>query len=450
MTDREFEQIIIKAIYANPSIASKVIPVLNDTWFFDPDHKYIARAIMKYRGDYGERPNAIEMKMLLTDPRSVAEFETCMAIPDEQVTTDFTINVIEEFVRRRLVKIVTDGAQEYARTGLKNTSFADDMATAESFSFDTNLGVDFLENPNFLYEGIVANEKIYPMGVKTMDDMIGGGLHEDSMTIFLAPTNVGKTLSFCSVAASLLLMNKRVLYITMEDSELKIYQRIAQNLMDLTQTELKTMTKEAFMKRFNMMKQRCMNGKLMIRHYPEFSTNPMMINAYIKELKEKNKFVPEVVIVDYIGCMVPNGKPGKDMNDNTRLMLVAMQMRAIATTYHFPLLTGAQVNRGGYGSADIGLDDVASSFDQVTKADAIFAITQPPELKAGGMYKVALVKTRYGINGPTVTTIGVDIEKQRLQDLSYSEQTTAHDIMEPAAEIPDTSATNEVDFNDFT
>ena len=91
-----------------------------------------------------------------------------------------------------------------------------------------------------------------------------------------------------------------------------------------------------------------------------------------------------------------------------------------------------------------------SSFDQVTKADAIFAITQPPELKQGGMYKVALVKTRYGINGPTVTTIGVDIEKQRLQDLSYGAQQDAQQILQPTADIPDTSATDEVNYNDFT
>ena len=44
-------------------------------------------------------------------------------------------------------------------------------------------------------------------------------------------------------------------------------------------------------KRFNLMKQRCTNGKLMIRHYPEFSTNPMMINAYIKELNGKVTYI---------------------------------------------------------------------------------------------------------------------------------------------------------------
>ena len=73
------------------------------------------------------------------------------------------------------------------------------------------------------------------------------------------------------------------------------------------------------------------------------------------------------------------------------------------------------------------------------------------QMKAqGGMYKVALVKTRYGINGPTVTTIGVDIEKQRLQDLSYGAQQDAQQILQPTADIPDTSATDEVNYNDFT
>lgn len=420
MTDREFEQVVIKTIYANPTVAGKITPMLDETWFLDPDHKYIAKAIIKHNAAWGECPNAIEVKRALTDERSVAEFDTCMTIPDENVNTPYILKEIEEFVRRRMVKRVNDMAMEYCRTGNIKISLADEMATAESFTFDDKLGVDFLDEPNFLFDGIVANEKIFPMGVQTMDDMIGGGVHENSLVLLMSQTNAGKTLIQCSMAASMLLAGKKVLYLTFEDPELKIYQRIAQNLMDLTQNQLKTMTRENFLQRFEQVKQRCIGGRLKIKHQPEFTTNALMINSMLRELKEREHFEPEVIFIDYIGCMIPNGY-SKDMNDNTRLTQVAMQVRAIATTYHLPVISAAQINRGGYGSADVGLDDAADSFGQMTKADAVFIVTRPPEMEKAGMYKIFLGKTRYGITGPTMTTIGVDTEKQRIYDLTQQQ-----------------------------
>jgi len=235
-------------------------------------------------------------------------------------------------------------------------------------------------------------------------------------------TNIGKTLMLCSMAASMLLAGKKVLYLSFEDPELKIYQRIAQNLMDLTQSQLKTMTRDTFLQRFEQVKQRCIGGRLKIKHQPEFTTNALMINSMLKEYKEREHFEPDVIFIDYIGCMIPNGY-SKDMNDNTRLTQVAMQVRAIATTYHLPIVSAAQVNRGGYGSADVGLDDAADSFGQMTKADAVFIITRPPEMEKAGMYKIFLGKTRYGITGPTMTTIGVDTEKQRIYDLTQQQVT---------------------------
>ena len=52
------------------------------------------------------------------------------------------------------------------------------------------------------------------------------------------------------------------------------------------------------------------------------------------------------------------------------------------------------------------------------KADAVFAITQTPEMKDQGMYNVQLLKTRYGNQRGQFVTIGVNIEKQRIFDLN--------------------------------
>lgn len=417
MTDTEYEQVVIKTLYANSDVSSKILPDLKEEWFSHVDHKYIIKAIINYNTEFSALPNIIEMRRLLTDQRTVDIFNKCMSIPDEDVNTPYMLEEIQSFVRKRLLKNVGMMIADYCISGRSNVSFADESAYAESFTFDTKIGFSFFEEPEKIFKGIVTNEKLYPSGCKTLDDLIGGGFHEKSLNLILSGTNIGKTLIMCSIAASMVLANKNVLYVSFEDSELKIGQRIIQNLFDITQTELRALNKEGYGKLWLKMKSQIGNNKLIIKEYSEGCVNALTLKALIKELKDKKNFVPEVLIIDYIGCMIPNGRMNPNMNDNTRLLNVSAQVRSIGMEMGIPIISASQSNRGGYNKAEIGLDDTADSFGQTMKADAIFGITQPPELKDANMYNVKLLKTRYGNMRGSTVTIGVNIEKQKIYDL---------------------------------
>ena len=97
MTDSEFEKVVIKTLYANPDASSKIIPELDVNWFIQVDHKYIVDAIASYNAKYSTLPNAIEVKRLLKDERSVEEFDKCMAIPDADVNTPYILDEISNF-----------------------------------------------------------------------------------------------------------------------------------------------------------------------------------------------------------------------------------------------------------------------------------------------------------------------------------------------------------------
>lgn len=231
----------------------------------------------------------------------------------------------------------------------------------------------------------------------------------------------GKTLIMCSLATNLILNGHNVLYVTFEDPENKIASRIAQNMFDVTQAQYKHMSLQDFGKAFSKVKQTLKGNKLVIKEFPECSTNALMIKSLIKELDEKQNFKPDILFIDYIGCMIPNGRPNPNLNTNTTLMLIASQIRAVGMELGIPVISGAQTNRGGYGTAEISLNDAADSFSSTMKADAIFGITQPEEFKEQGMYLVKLLKTRYGNQRGENVTIGVDIEKQRIFDINSSQ-----------------------------
>ena len=336
---------------------------------------------------------------------------------------------------------------EYCSSGKAKGSFADDMAYAESFSFDTKVGFSFFEEPEMIFNNIITKEAVLPTGCKSLDEMIGGGLHPKSISEILASTNVGKTLIMCSITSALVLGGWKVLYISFEDSELKIGQRIMQNIFDVTQTELRSLNKEAYAKLWKRKTVGIGHNKLVIKEYSEGCINALALKALIQELKEKRGFVPDVLVIDYIGCMIPNGKPNPSENDNSKLREICAQVRSIGMEMNIPVLTAAQSNRGGYGKAELGLDDTADSFGQTMKADVIFGITQTPELKEANMYTVKLLKTRYGQPKSLVVTIGVDTEKQRIYDLkSFDSKPNASNI--PGQDVVNEKI-NESDLNNF-
>ena len=99
-----------------------------------------------------------------------------------------------------------------------------------------------MDEPERIYEEVIKNEKVVGTGLKALDELLKGGFHEKSLTLLLSPTNIGKTLWMCALAKNMLQAGYNVLYITFEDSENKIGQRITQNLFDLSRDDLKAMS----------------------------------------------------------------------------------------------------------------------------------------------------------------------------------------------------------------
>jgi len=414
----DFEKLIIKALYSNKEVESKVIPELKSEWFFSGEAINIVNNIIEFNGKYNKMPNVIETERILKDDRVLTYFKECLSLQDEEVNTEFILGEIEEFVKKKLLINTSSKIQSYVLENKKiEGSFSDLVSDAETFSFDTSIGFSFFEDPQRLYEDANVKEKIFGSGLNTIDELLSGGFHEKSLNLIMGGTNIGKTLVLCSLATNFVLGGSKVLYITFEDSENKIASRIAQNMFDISQEQYKTMSKENFAKVFLEKKKVIGGNNLVIKEYPEGTVNALMLKSLLKDLGEKKDFKPDILIIDYIGCMIPNGKLNPNMNTNSILTFVSMQVRSIAMEFGFPIISGSQTNRGGYQNPDIDLSDSADSFGQNMKADAVIGITQTPDLKLQNIYNLIVLKTRYGNKRGETATIGVNIEKQKIFDI---------------------------------
>ncbi len=102
---------------------------------------------------------------------------------------------------------------------------------------------------------------------------------------------------------------------------------------------------------------------------------------------------------------------------------IAEEMRGMAVEHGLPIMTATQVNRQGFVSTDIGLEDTSESFGLPATADFMFALMSTEKLEQLNQIKVKQLKNRY--NDPTYHRsfiIGVDRSKMKLYDVEESAQ----------------------------
>lgn len=424
MNPVEFERIIIKFLFEDEHLRDKIYFYLKpDIFNTESYNEIIFIETLKFTEKYERFPTVLEFKTFLKSPDVLKHFiEVILPIDTTEYKSDFLISEIEDFIQDRLlmesaknlVKAIKDKKGGKVDAG----PIQEDISDAMAFSFDDHVGLEFFENPDTIYESLNDKENIVPSDIDELNNKIEGGFHEKSLTLLMAGTNVGKTLAMCSLATGIVLNNRNVLYITFEDSEEKIAQRITFNLLDKSKFQLLAMNKEVFKREFTKAKEKIQN-RLIIKEFPEYSANANTIEAFLKELNLKKKFKPDIIFIDYIGCMVPNGKANLNINSNEILRQVAGQTRAIGMRHAIPIVSGTQTTRGGSILSEIDLTDVADSFGQTMKADVIFAMTEPPELASNGMFSFQILKNRFGTKGHKFF-VGVDKFKQRLFNVENS------------------------------
>lgn len=389
-----------------------MIPEVFETF----EHQQIIKSFIDFKSQRGTYPSPSEIKLTFTQSEVFDEMKKIMDVDMSQYPNeDFILEIAEKHFKRELFwQKLLKGKEACDKDEIdsKGSLILDELREVLSFSFDTEIGLDLKESAERMYESFNSEDRVVSSGIKNFDAMTKGGFHEKSLSLFLAQTNMGKTLIKCGLAVNALLQNKNVLYVTLEMSENKISERILANLFDVELDNLPLMGKERFMKKFEQIKSR-FNTNLIIKEYPTKSINTNRIRNLIKELEVKKGFKPDIVFVDYLGILMPNTK--KDANSNTEMKTISEELRGLAVEVGVPFVSAVQTNRGGFGSAEIDLTDIADSIGTTATADIIIGITQTDELRAAGLYSFIILKNRYGLN-KMKTTVGVDYPKMRIFD----------------------------------
>ena len=163
------------------------------------------------------------------DSLSEPIFEGCIKylseIEKNDVDSEWLLDKTEEFCQEKAVYnavIESIGIIEGRDKDKSKGAIPEILSKALSISFDNHIGHDWIDDYESRYEFYHRVEERIPFDLEYLNLITKGGLPSKTLTCILAGTGVGKSLAMCHFAASNLMDNKKVLYITMEMAEERI------------------------------------------------------------------------------------------------------------------------------------------------------------------------------------------------------------------------------------
>jgi hypothetical protein len=155
-------------------------------------------------------------------------------------------------------------------------------------------------------------------------------------------------------------------------------------------------------------------GKLKVREYPSRSAHAGNFRRYLAELKAKEKFVPDVIIVDYLNeCRSQAMKFGQTIGSYQYFGSICSELRALATDFNAVVWTATQTNRDGYeGEPD--LKNTSESAQINSGADLILGVNRDKVFPDHLCFRV--LKNRDAEHKDRVFMVGVDRARMRLYD----------------------------------
>ena len=459
---KEFELVLLEALLFREDFYKKVIPFIKTEYFHRKPVQMMYTCIHDFVMRYNACPSKDAMSICLEKHKGISqtEYDQCIEMLNdfnkksaEEHNLDWLVTETENFCKEKAlyngimesIQIMDGKSKDKIRTAIPSI-----LSDALAVSFDTNIGHDYLEDSEARYEFYHKTEKRIPFDLDFFNTITNGGTPTKTLNIVMAGTGVGKSLFLCHHAANCLNQGMNVLYITCEMAEERIAERIDANLLDITLDSLRELPKETYDKKIANLKQNA-KGKLIIKEYPTATANVNHFRVLLDELNLKKKFKPDMIVIDYLNiCASSRMKPGANVNSYTFIKAIAEELRGLATERGVPIWSATQVNRIGFASTDIGLEDTSESFGLPATADFMFALISTEKLDEMNQIMVKQLKNRYNdtaINRKFI--VGINRAKMKLFDVEQPQLADANQEQE-TEEQEEVKFTNKFGKKDFS
>ena len=246
-------------------------------------------------------------------------------------------------------------------------------------------------------------------------DSEGIGYSPKTLLTLMAAPNRGKSWALIHFAKAALMRGHRVLHITLELSEAYTIQRYIQTLFAVTTRETKDVRiahvvfeNGAFNfrlrnigKKVRYMKdphaemlirrrlQRIRNLQLIVKEFPTGQLDMVGLKAYLDYLERFERFVPDVLIIDYADLMAKKKDERRfDLQD------IYEGIRGLAVERNLAAITVTQGNRASESAKVLTLANLAEDYAKAAISDTVLAYCQTPQERELQLARIFVAKAR--------------------------------------------------------
>jgi len=424
------EETILGGLVYNDSYTRVVLPHLKTAYFEDAVNQALFQIIGQFITTFNNRPSIDTLKVewgkvkSLKDNQYKAGLKLLLELkPIAEDNLEWALKETEKWCRTRaIVNAITKGI-----TILENKdkdkdsidSLPDLLSDALGVTFDSNVGHDYINDSDKRFEYYHRENEKLPFDIDLLNKITKGGIEKKTLNCVLAATNSGKTILLCHCASHWLTIGKNVLYLTMEMAEEKIAERIDANLLDISMDNIEEIPKDVFDKKINRLKAKGI-GCLKIKEYPTGQPSALTFRNTVNELKMKQNFVPDVIIVDYLNICSSSRCSMKSVSANLYIYVksIAEELRAMAKELGVPILTATQSDRSSMKGGELDIDNVSESKGLPDTCDLLIGMYGDEKLDECGQRIFKQLKNRYGDKAKNRKfAVGLDKTKMRFYDL---------------------------------
>lgn len=388
------EQAIIALMLDNPQFFINLITHFDQSIFSTPQVKYVITHILNYNEKYHILPTREMLidrvkKHLTADDPNLDDILELISRDSNPRDVPAIKAAITEWVKHRIINTIYSTDAVNAVANKDYDKIYDILEKARQVQEVGNNGLWLFEDYERLF--IFNESEQFTSGLGKLDQHLEC-LSRREVLCYMAPTGVGKSLMLVNAAVGNSRKGKRVLYITLELSDVKSAIRAVGSLTGKRVNKEKVIqdNKSDIISSLTAYKAAGVED-IAFYEFPPSELSVDGISALIDHIKNtRSGWKPDVVIIDYMELMVPRNKQD---NEYLTQKTVSTEIRGLAKKENVFVITATQTNRSGNDSEKyIDVTKISESYGKSMSLDYLVSINQSPEEYAAAFEEHAPIK----------------------------------------------------------
>jgi len=291
---------------------------------------------------------------------------------------------------------------------------------AVQIGLQKDLGTDYFADPRARLEAIKDNNGQVSTGWKSLDKKLFGGFNRGELNIFAGGSGAGKSLFLANLGVNWAEAGMNVLYLTFELSEGLVSMRVDSMVTDIPTRDIFKNIDDVEMKVKMIGKK---SGAFQVKYMPSGKT-PNDVRAYIKEFEIKTGKKVDVILLDYLDLLMPNGAKVSAENLFIKDKFVSEELRNLAMELNTVFVTASQLNRASVEEIEFDHSHISGGLSKIQTADNVIGIFTSRAMRERGRYQIQLMKTRSSSGVGAKVDLGFSVDSLRIMDLDEDEDST--------------------------